>query len=845
MRRTEHMPLQNDPVQPKEYVVQEDLDKSSIFVHERAEGQYKAEFILELSGVDCNGSLVRSEEGHEDMHKWKVDAYIGSLLASLSDTQSIAFRYGWNHDTKDSAWFNWSIKGGCMNTEREKAIVVAQSLRHSVNVALGIGKADYKFESASGHSVDQEETAAWQYEIQPVGVIVPTTKIKIVGFATPKVTNGGILLSLPPGNMNPGFDAVVTGGALCESRVSVIVTIEALELDMDTMYMISAAHRNLVTGESGQINYQSHVACSVYDDMIPENVIYRLGRWMSDPRGYRVYCKVMADRDIPHSLLESVGRELFNGLPIVIRMTKGKEASVVCEEENDEQENVLDLRNCFHPTTDTMNLFPDTSLLAEAGVRRIYGRAPANLPEDGLLLGQCGHGRAKRDVSLSQSGRDRHCYVIGATGTGKSTLLYNMVMQDIKNGEGVCMIDPHGDLYRKVLESMPEERIDDVVLVDLCDFDYPVGMNFLECNGAYKAVQMNFIVNEMMMIFQRLYDMNVVGGPMFEMYMRNALLLVMDNDHINATLLDVVRVFEDKEVRRSAISQCNNPMVVSFWKEQAEKAAGDAALKNIAPYITCKLNQFTHNALLRPIIGQSESTIDFRKVMDDGKIILVNLSKGLLGELDTQLLGMMIIGKIFNAAMGRISLPPEERRPYYLYVDEFQNITTSTIAGMLSEARKFGLCLTLANQNMAQISDKRKDQGIMEAVLGNVATTLFFRMGPKDAETLDSYVKPHLSARDLQHLPDHQIACRMLNGNAPTTPFVFDTLPACTDTVPNERRRSITRRIVRESRQNHARSSESVNKEIAERWVNGNAERSETDDLTGSERKLLESVCLE
>lgn len=835
--RTEHMPLQ-----PQEYVVQEDLDKTSIFVHEQTEGQYKAEFILELSGVDCNSGLVRSEEGHEETHKWKVDAYISSLLASLSDSQSIVFRYGWNHDAQNSARFNWSIKGGCVNANRDRAIEDAQSLRYSANVALGIGKADYKFESVSGHSIDQEETAAWQYEIQPVGVIVPTTKIKIVGFATPKVTNSGILLSLPSGHLTHGFDAVVTGGILCESRVSVIVTVEALELDVDSMYMISTAHRNLVIGESGQINYQNHVACSVYDDMILENVIYRLEKWMSDPRGYRVTCKVMADRAIPHSLLESVGRELFNGLPVSIHMIIGNEASVVCKKENNEQENVFDLRNCFHPTTDLLNLFPDTSLLAEAGVRRIYGRVPVNLPEDGLLLGQCGHGHAKRDVSLSQSGRDRHCYVIGATGTGKSTLLYNMVMQDIKNGEGVCLIDPHGDLYRKVLESMTEERADDVILVDLCDFDYPVAMNFLECNGPHKAVQMNFIVNEMMMIFQRLYDMNIAGGPMFEMYMRNALLLIMDNDQIKATLLDVVRVFENKEFRQSAISWCNNPMVVSFWKEQAEKAEGDAALKNIAPYITCKLNQFTHNALLRPIIGQSESTIDFREAMDDGKIILVNLSKGLLGELDTQLLGMMIIGKIFNAAMGRISLSPEKRRPYYLYVDEFQNITTSTIAGMLSEARKFGLCLTLANQNMAQISGKQKDQGIMEAVLGNVATTLFFRMGPKDAETLETYVKPHLSARDLQHLPDHQVACRILNGNVPTTPFVFDTLPARTDTVSNEHRRSITQRIVQKSRKNHAMLNENVNKEISERWVNRKTERSETDDLADTEWKIFEEL---
>jgi hypothetical protein len=422
-------------------------------------------------------------------------------------------------------------------------------------------------------------------------------------------------------------------------------------------------------------------------------------------------------------------------------------------------------------------------------------------------------------VRLSPSDRSRHCYVIGATGTGKSTLLNNMLVQDIERGEGMCLIDPHGDLYHQVLGSIPEKRAKDVILLDICDFDHAIGLNFMECEGPYKAMQMNFIVNEMLMIFSKLYDMKVVGGPMFEMYMRNAMLLVMDNDIRKATLLDVVRVFEDDEFRRCAKSQCKDPMVVRFWDSQAEKAGGEASLKNMVPYITSKLNQFTHNALLRPIIGQATSTINFRGIMDNGQILLVNLSKGLLGELDVQLIGMLLIGKIFKAAMSRIDIKQEKRRPFYFFVDEFQNFMTPTIATLLSEARKFGLCLTLANQNLGQLSVNGKDSGVMEAVLGNVATTLFFRMGPKDASELESYTAPYLDSHGMQYLPDHHVVCRMLNRNVPSTPFVFSTLPPQSSTAPLETQERIVAGIRRRCREQYAVRREHIESEIMKCWA--------------------------
>jgi hypothetical protein len=259
--------------------------------------------------------------------------------------------------------------------------------------------------------------------------------------------------------------------------------------------------------------------------------------------------------------------------------------------------------------------------------------------------------------------------------------------------------------------------------------------------------------------------------------MRNALLLLLENESWIATLVDVPRVFEERSFRKFLLKTCTNPLVVSFWKKQAETAGGDASLSNIAPYITSKLNQFTTNAVLRPIVGQTKSTINFRETIDTGKILLVNLSKGLLGELDAQLLGMLIIGKLFSSAMGRVTIEKKARKAMFLYVDEFQNFTTDSVAYLISEARKFGLNLTLANQNLSQLSTNSGKHNILDAVLGNVGSMLLFRLGVIDSEKLEAYTRPELRAGDLQQLPDFHVAARMLTQNKPQKPFVFKTAP--------------------------------------------------------------------
>ena len=305
-----------------------------------------------------------------------------------------------------------------------------------------------------------------------------------------------------------------------------------------------------------------------------------------------------------------------------------------------------------------------------------------------------------------------------------------MILQDTLAGRGVGLIDPHGDLYDQLLEALPLKRAKDVVLFNPGHLDTAPGINPLECSGPNRTQQVNFAINEFLKTFERMYNMRECGGPMFEMYFRNAMLLLLESDLEDVTLTEFSLVFEDGDYRKFLKSRCKNPLVVGFWNNQAEKAKGDAALENMAAYISSKINAFTCNALIRPIIGQSKSTVDVRQVLDNRGILLVKLPKGILGELDTQLLGSFLLSKVFTTAMSRAGMKPVCRNPFHLYVDEFQNFTNDTVAHMLSESRKYGLYLTLANQNLSQLQANAGRQNILDAVLGNVGNLISFRIGP-------------------------------------------------------------------------------------------------------------------
>jgi Type IV secretory system Conjugative DNA transfer len=433
--------------------------------------------------------------------------------------------------------------------------------------------------------------------------------------------------------------------------------------------------------------------------------------------------------------------------------------------------------------------------------------APNNISDEGLVLGENVYRDTKTTIRIKDLDRNRHMYIIGKSGTGKSYFQVNMAVQDIQNGDGVCVLDPHGDLIEDILKYIPKERIEDVILFDPSDTERPLGINMLEFDT---QEQKTFVINEILKIFDKLYDLKSTGGPMFEQYMRNAILLIMEDVESGATLLEIPRVLADEEFRKFKLSKCSDYLVKDFWEKQAQKAGGEAALANMVPYITSKLTPFISNDIMRPIISQQKSSFNFREVMDQKKILLINLSKGKIGELNSNLIGMVFVGKILMSALSRTDMPQEERKNFYLYIDEFQNFITDSIAVILSEARKYKLNLTMAHQYISQLVDKG-DEGIKDAVFGNVGTFVSFKIGVKDAEIVAKQFAPVFSEYDLINVPAFNAYIKLLidNHNPPAFSMKTLTRPAL--------EKNYVKEIKELSRLKYGRDKSVVENEIKER----------------------------
>jgi hypothetical protein len=430
---------------------------------------------------------------------------------------------------------------------------------------------------------------------------------------------------------------------------------------------------------------------------------------------------------------------------------------------------------------------------------------PVGIPTEGILIGFNEYRGAKTDIRLTENDRRRHLYAIGQTGTGKTTILQEMAKQDAKEGRGFCFIDPHGDAIEDILACIPKERAQDVVVFDPSDVERPFGLNMLEYDPAFPE-QMTFVINEMIGIFDQLYDLKATGGPMFEQYMRNAMFLVMSDPDSGSTLMEISKVMADEDFRAMKLSKCTNQTVIDFWTKEAEKAGGEAALANMVPYITSKLTPFISNDMMRPIISQQKSTINFRDIMDNKKILLVALSKGKIGEINARLLGMVIVGKILMSALARTNIPENDRVDFYLYLDEFQNVTTNSIAQILSEARKYRLCLNIAHQFIAQLKEE-----ISKAVFGNIGSMILYRVGPEDAEFLEKQVAPTFTRNDLVNVDNHKGFAKVLIDGVLTKPFNIQGFP------PTRGDQEVANAIKELSRLTYGRDRHVVNQEIIAR----------------------------
>jgi len=459
--------------------------------------------------------------------------------------------------------------------------------------------------------------------------------------------------------------------------------------------------------------------------------------------------------------------------------------------------------------------FPDSRYNTISNIQWILYKIlppPPNAPLDGIILGINRHRAVDTKVRFLDKDRTRHQYIIGKSGSGKSALLNWQSRQDIARGEGLCIIDPHGDLIEDALAHTPKERAKDVILFDPSDGERPMGLNLLEAKTPEEKDRASL---DAMEIFIKMFG-NEIFGPRIQHYFRNGCLTLMDDEEEGATLLDVPRIFVDEEFQRYKVAKCRNAVVRSFWENEMAKT-GQREKEEMIPYFSAKFGPFVTNTTMRNIIGQPKSAFNIREIMDTGKVLLVNLSKGKIGDVNAQLLGLIFVNKVNMAAMSRADTPQRDRKRFYLYVDEFQNFITDAFATILSEARKYELGLIMAHQYIGQLVGKTEGYGqastkMRDAVFGNVGTIMSFKIGAEDAEYMAKEFAPVLSEQDVIGIPNFNCYVKLNINNTTSRPFSLATIYD-----ESERNEKLGALIKEYSRMKYGRKKAFVDQEIEDR----------------------------
>ncbi|OQA53234.1 MAG: AAA-like domain protein [candidate division WS2 bacterium ADurb.Bin280] len=477
--------------------------------------------------------------------------------------------------------------------------------------------------------------------------------------------------------------------------------------------------------------------------------------------------------------------------------------------------NIEEIASIYHLPSESVV----TPTMDWAGAKK--GEPPQNLPviegngdDDVTVVGKTNFRGAEKNFGLKMKDRALHVYAIGKTGTGKSTLLSGMILDDIYKGRGVAVVDPHGDLVRDVLDYIPKEREQDVVFFSPADRNFPIGFNLLESvDPEYK----NLVSSGIVSVFKKIFGES--WGPRLEYILRNVVLGLLD--YPDATLLSILKVLTDTKFRRDVIDKISDPIIRDFFLNEFERYDQKFRTEAVAP-IQNKVGQFLSSTVIRNIVGQEKSTVDIRQIMDTSKILLLDLSIGKIGEDNSALLGSMMITKIQMAAMTRADLPKEQRVPFYLYVDEFQNFATDSFAVILSEARKYGLSLMVTNQYIAQMPET-----VANAVFGNVGTLICFRVGAGDAEALQREFVPVFEAGDLTNLDNYNIYIKMAINGVTSTPFSSKTL------LPNYPKSENVEGIIEASRQKYSKPREEVEVQITNKTLGSSATQSLSTNAEG------------
>lgn len=745
------------------------LEADGVAIGRHETGGYAGRFAMELATVDSSAVTVDEVRLRQNQlvaaGEPQRQRALSALIGAIGVGQHLAFIHGMQLDVQGRPCYTMRIEGEAVHESVDLALEHARALQVDVRAALATGCPQFGFRIVAEPATTRTWPANHDRDLSCAAVAFGHGRRARAGFADSGQDRFEVALPFAPRTQQTFLDSLVAGLLAAPGELELRIELSTRCMSQEELQTVTEAVEALCAVDLGQLRVSGGGAGSSRpqtEDLIVIQAMLRA--WCANAQGVDLKVRVTSDARVPEALLSLLGSEVLQGRPFTTLRAKARPV----------ESELLDISALLPANAVIPALFPSPASLARLGMPRHYGDVRLRTPAEGIVLGDILTPFGCEVVRMADADRGQQCYAIGSTGTGKSELLCNLAVQDITEGRGVAVLDPHGDLYWEVLKRVPSERAGDVVLIDFTDFDHVPGLNLLEVKTDRQEMGRNFIIQDLTAIFRRLYG-NVPEsmGPMFFLYMRNAVSLVMEDPSGQSTLLDVPRVFADPTFRNYLLQNCKDAAVSDFWRGIAGPATGDSSLKEIAPYITNKFTEFTQNELVRNVVGQPKSTIDFRSVMDSRSIVLVNLSKGLLSELDTRFLGMLLTSRLFAAAASRASLPPSQRVPFHVYIDEFQNFTSDSLSSILAESRKYGLAMTLAHQDLGQVPSE-----LRASLMANTGSKIIFRVGAADAEALAQYAAPQHSVQDLMTLPDYHAVARIKVSSVPSPPFVLRTRAA-------------------------------------------------------------------
>jgi CheY-like chemotaxis protein len=797
------------------------VGKPPAFVHFCEGDEHTVVFGLRLTGI---GLRLEHERGRDGTSEWLGNQLVwqrklvGGLLCQTPGRQ-VELRYTAVPSGRESA-VEVTILGRGTSSHEDEARAIADELWVDLESLLKMNEAVYPFAPVEYGSELQQSLQPFQVkhiaEIRRTGLPLSLeTQSGSLGFGVRAEAAGAKTRAITiPWPIEPGQSTL---RALCEvllnHRHSLLVSVI---LESSRLLPADLAHA-IQNGLDGRAGYHARVATDTEPrDLNPEEHALVRTRVLAlrEEHGFCLRVLVASQRPIPRAILNVVGGELISersSLWDVVPWTNRELDGAVrpyglCLPPLSEADRLLPA----FTATEAANIFrlPVTTQGQVPGIPAIrpqFAYLPPMLPESGCLLGAKRGAGATSPIRITEEDRRKHVYILGQTGTGKSTLLSTMILSDIREGRGLCLLDPHGDLVEFILPRIPRERADDVILFDPSDEERPIGLNLFDWRSPRER---DFLVQEAVLMFYKLFDPNRIGivGPQWEHWFRNAALTLMAEPRLG-TLVEVPRLFVDDAFRDKMLSRVTDSTVRDFWERQLRRTS-DFHKSEMLNFFVSKFGRFASNETMRRIIGQAQSALNFSEIMDGGRVLLVNLSKGRIGPVNSDLLGMIAVTRLCSSAMGRAESAAETRRDFCVYIDEFQTFTTDTIADMVGEVRKYGLALVLANQNLHQLLPKIRDN-----VLGNAGTLLCFRPGVVDAELVSRYFSPYISERDLLTLPNWTACARLMVAERPSLPFVFGTMK---DDAPA--RPEVAEMIRKASRMQYGRDREEVDRELTDRW---------------------------